>query len=163
MKILDKHVDIDNPVEVWDYINKNYHDNGKKIFWNYYLMYAKCKNLNVENLRFEPVKKVPFIPSEDMLDNLINRCKGRKGRNTLKILKTLGCRVGELKNLRFDSNRRVAIVKIEKRKKIWKGLSLYQIGLKSQKNGITDIDIIQRLVKKIVQKDWCKKPETWII
>ena len=161
--MLDKHVDIDNPVEVWDYINKNYHDNGKKIFWNYYLMYAKCKNLNVENLRFEPVKKVPFIPSEDMLDNLINRCKGRKGRNTLKILKTLGCRVGELKNLRFDSNRRVAIVKIEKRKKIWKGLSLYQIGLKSQKNGITDIDIIQRLVKKIVQKDWCKKPETWII
>jgi len=135
MKILDKHVDIDNPVEVWDYINKNYHDNGKKIFWNYYLMYAKCKNLNVENLRFEPVKKVPFIPSEDMLDNLINRCKGRKGRNTLKILKTLGCRVGELKNLRFDSNRRIAIVKIEKRKKIWKGLSLYRIGLKSQKNG----------------------------
>ena len=115
MRILDKNVDIDNPKEVWDFINQNYNDNGKRITWEYYKIYASNQNLNLQNLRFDWVKKIPFIPTEEMLDNIISTVKKEKIRNSLRILK-FGVRINELKNVRFEHNRRVMIVRTEKRR-----------------------------------------------
>ncbi|RLI02559.1 hypothetical protein DRO30_02440 [Candidatus Bathyarchaeota archaeon] len=94
MRILDKNCDIDNPREVWNFINNNYRDNGKKFMWHYYLMYARTVGLNINDLKFEQVKKIPFLPSEEMLDNIINTIHKNKIRNSVRLLK-FGLRIGE--------------------------------------------------------------------
>ncbi len=115
MKILDRNCNIDNPSEVWNFINRKYVDNGKKITWDYYLIYAKNLGLKVEDLKFDAVKKIPFLPSEEMLDEITNTIHKNTVRNSVRLLK-FGLRIGELKNVRFDRIRRIMIVKTEKRK-----------------------------------------------
>jgi len=43
LRALDRQVDIDNPIGVYDYVSNNFKDNGKIITWQYYTIYARHK------------------------------------------------------------------------------------------------------------------------
>jgi len=62
-----------------------------------------CKQLGIhfENPRYRRVEKLPFIPVESEVDQLIAGM-GKKTATYLQALKEWGCRAGELWNLRWE-------------------------------------------------------------
>ncbi|MFH1327704.1 MAG: hypothetical protein ABIH76_02460 [Candidatus Bathyarchaeota archaeon] len=91
-------VDVDDSDAVVEWLKNScrWSETGKRILYSFYKMYAREVGLTVENLRFEFTKKIPFVPSEDMLDVVINSARNVKTKNTLRILKLTGVRIGEL-------------------------------------------------------------------
>lgn len=84
LRVLDhNNVDVDDPVEVVEWLKKccRWSETGKKILYSFYKMYTMEIGLTVEDMKFEWVKKIPFVPSEEMLGAVINAARNFKMEN----------------------------------------------------------------------------------
>jgi len=119
LKTLDRYCDIDNPIEVLRYIEGRV-PRAKKNYWDFYKIYARFYGIPLPSARFRKNRPIPYVPPGEMLEDIIRAVKKPAMRNALRILKATGCRVGELKQLRFDVARRAAIIVCEKKRGVLK-------------------------------------------
>jgi len=82
---LDKNCDIDNPEEVYEYCRKL--PNAARNYWAYYKIYAKSWGLKLPEVNFDKNKSIPFVPTEEMLNLVIQKTKLEKTRKAFLILK----------------------------------------------------------------------------
>jgi len=115
MGTLNRYCDIDNAAEVLSYIERQV-PKAKKNYWEFYKIYAKFYGIPLPSARFRKNRSIPFVPVEEMLEDIIKAVKKPEAKASLRILKATGCRIGELKQLRLDPSRRAAIILCEKKR-----------------------------------------------
>jgi len=84
-------------------------ESRKAIAVSTYNRFLKMLGLKWEKPIYKPVRKLPFIPTEKEIDNLIAGC-GKKTSTYLQLLKETGMRSGEANNLKWsdiDFDRRI--------------------------------------------------------
>ena len=114
LRVLDRYCDLDKPEEVLAYIRGRVRD-AKRNYWQFYKIYANYYGLKLPEVRFPKNRKVPYVPPREMLEDVVKACRTERIRKALRVMLETGCRVGELKQLRFDKARRAAIIVCEKK------------------------------------------------
>jgi len=88
-----------DPETVKDVIAKqSWSDNRRRNVINAYSLFLKLNNMQWEKPKCKVTRKIPFIPTEQELDNLIAGC-GKKTATFLQLLKETAMRSGEAKRL----------------------------------------------------------------
>ena len=88
----------------------------KRTFAQAYKLFAKINNISFTPPRYKQIQKLPFIPTEQEIDQLIAGC-GPKTATLLQLLKDTGMRCGEawqLKWIHIDTNNNTIRVTAEK-------------------------------------------------
>lgn len=108
-----KGVNILNPEQVKAFIaEQKWQNHSKATFVTYYGIFLKTMHIQWNPPRYRYERKVPFIPLENEIDDLIAGC-GRKMSVFLRLLKETGVRVGEALRLRwrdFDFQKSIVAV-----------------------------------------------------
>lgn len=117
IKNLMKNCNIYDPEDVKQFLAKaNLSENSKKYYCEVYDRFLKFMKGSWEKPKYDWVKKIPFIPTEEELDQLIAGC-GKKIACFLQLLKETGARFGEVAKLKWtdvDFERRVVRIEPEK-------------------------------------------------
>jgi integrase/predicted RNA-binding Zn-ribbon protein involved in translation (DUF1610 family) len=93
--------DLFNPESVKDAIAKQkWSDGRKELIVDAYGGFLKFLGGKWDPPRYQRVRKIPFIPTETEIDQLISGC-GRKTATLLQLLKETGMRVGEAWKLKW--------------------------------------------------------------
>jgi integrase len=79
---------------------QNWSNGRKQNAVNAYTNYLKMKNKTWQPPRYRRIRKLPFIPTENEVDQLIAGC-GRKTAVLLQLLKETGMRIGEAWQLKW--------------------------------------------------------------
>jgi len=97
---LAENCNISDPEKVKEYIaNKETWNNSTKILTvAAYKTFADFASIPFKPPRYQPQEKIPFIPTEKELDDLIAGCAKKKA-TLLQLLKETGMRIGEAKRL----------------------------------------------------------------
>jgi integrase len=94
-------VDLLNPESVQEYLaKKKWSENTKFVAAVVYEGFAKTQGLTWERPRYKPSRKLPFIPLESEVDQLI-ACTGKNVSALLQLLKETGMRLGEALSLKW--------------------------------------------------------------
>jgi integrase len=92
---------LNNPEEVKTIIAYAKVKNATKLkLTNIYSSYLKYKKIQWEKPKYKAEEKIPFIPTETEIDQLIASC-GRKLSTLLQMLKETGMRIGEAQSLKW--------------------------------------------------------------
>jgi len=98
---LSRHVDINSPEEVLDFVaKKQVSEARKEVIMNCYANYCRWKGLPFVKPRYRRVKRLPFIPLENEIDMLISALP-RKISVFCQLIKETGARPGEAWNLKW--------------------------------------------------------------
>ncbi|MCL6578336.1 MAG: hypothetical protein K6T73_03000 [Candidatus Bathyarchaeota archaeon] len=90
----------------------NWTDSNKRVFIVAYKSFAKTFNIAFEPPKTRVERKLPFIPTEDELDQLIAGC-GKKTATFLQVLKDTGARTAEALKLKWiDIDEKSCIIRI---------------------------------------------------
>ena len=93
-----KHVNLDDPEAVKDYIAKKpVSDARKEIIVNCYDKYCKWRGIPFKKPKYRRVKRLPYVPQESDIDELISAL-GKRLSAFLLTIKETGARPGELWN-----------------------------------------------------------------
>jgi len=96
-----KGVNILNPEQVKAFISEQkWQNHSKATAVVYYGIFAKTMHIQWDPPRYRYERKVPFVPLEKEIDDLIAGC-GRKMSRFLRLLKETGARVGEALRLEW--------------------------------------------------------------
>jgi len=76
-------------------------DSGKETTAYAYDLFAKYMGIKWEKPTFKPARKMPFIPLEREIDDLIAGCNNKTIATFLQIAKETGARAGEIFNLKW--------------------------------------------------------------
>jgi integrase len=99
--LVKKSVDLNNGEEVKALIaSKEWSNSTKSTVVAAYNKYAVMNGIKWNPPRYEKTKKLPFIPLEKEIDDLIAYC-GRKTSTILQLLKETGMRIGEALDLEW--------------------------------------------------------------
>jgi len=96
--------------------NQNWCDKRKANAVDAYTNFLEMLGLSWKPPKYKPTRKLPFIPKESEIDQLIAGC-GRKTGTLLQLLKETGMRIGEAANLKwedFDFEKRLVTITPEK-------------------------------------------------
>ncbi|MBS7616500.1 tyrosine-type recombinase/integrase [Candidatus Bathyarchaeota archaeon] len=118
LKLLaEKGVDLLNPEKVKEAIATYECSTGtKRVMVDAYKSFAKYMNIPWEPPNYKPMQKIPFIPLEREIDDLI-ACSSKRTAALLQILKETGARLSEALELKWtdiDSERKVVRIEAEK-------------------------------------------------
>jgi len=117
LKTLDKKIDIDDGDTVLKFLKTaNLEINSKTKDWFFWKVYAKYNGLKIPEAKFGKNLKIPYVPSEEMIDAVINGARNGLTRNSLILMKHTGCRVGELKQMYVDKSRGCVVIQSEKKR-----------------------------------------------
>jgi len=113
-----KGVNILDPEEVKEAIaNQNWNDRSKFNYANFFDAFAKIMGIQWKKPRYRPAEKLPLIPTEKNIDQLIYGA-GRKMGTLLLLLKETAMRVGEALKLQWSNidteNNRIILSNPEK-------------------------------------------------
>jgi len=90
----------------------NWTDSNKRVFIVAYKSFAKTFNIAFEPPKTRVERKLPFIPTEEELDQLIAGC-GKKTATFLQVLKATGARTAEALKLKWiDIDEKSCIIRI---------------------------------------------------
>ncbi len=90
----------------------NWTDNNKKVFITTYKSFAKTFNIVWEPPKVRVQRRLPFIPTEEELDQLIAGC-GKKTATFLQVLKDTGARTAEAIKLKWiDIDQKTCTIRI---------------------------------------------------
>jgi Site-specific recombinase XerD len=114
MEILDrKGADIFDPENVKDIISKQKWNNTSKFnYVNFYDAFTRTFGIHWKKPRYKPIQKLPFIPLEKHIDQLIYSA-GKKMGTVLQLIKETGIRIGEVLQLEWgniDSNKNLIML-----------------------------------------------------
>jgi len=118
---LAKLCDITNPYEVMEALanHKTWSNNTKRNMCNIYSSYLKTIGKTWEKPQYKKTSKLPFIPTERELDELIASAPTVKTTASLIIMKETGARIGEIARIKWvdlDTQRKlITIAEAEKR------------------------------------------------
>ena len=117
---VNRHAPLTNPDAVKAYLANATCSEGRKerISWDL-LRYYNWKCIPFEKPRYRRVEKLPFIPLDSEIDQLVSSC-GHKTATFLQLLKETGMRCGEAWNAKWsdiDYERNVIVVQPEKHSK----------------------------------------------
>lgn len=91
-----------NPESVKEIIaEQNWDDSGKETTAYAYDLFAKWMGIKWERPRYKPSRKLPFVPLEREIDDLIAGCSNKSITTFLQIAKETGARAGEIFNLKW--------------------------------------------------------------
>jgi len=117
LKALSKNCDLNDPTGVKDAIaRRNVCDGRKEVLSTFYKLYAEWKGIDFHAPRYRRIEKLPFIPLESEIDQMIGAF-GKKTATFLMLLRDTGARAGEAWNLQWksiDSNNRTVDIIPEK-------------------------------------------------
>jgi len=117
LKALAKSSDLDDPESVKDAIAiRDVSDNRKEVLVVFYKRYAKWKRLDFHPPRYRRIDKLPFVPLESEIEQLIS-VFGKKMASYLMLLKDTGVRAGEAWNIKWinlDPNSQTVTIEPEK-------------------------------------------------
>jgi len=80
---------------------QNWADSGKETTAYAYDLFARWAGISWERPLYKPPRKLPFIPLEREIDDLIAGCSNKTVSTFLQIAKETGARAGEIFNLRW--------------------------------------------------------------
>ncbi|MEM0057753.1 MAG: site-specific integrase [Candidatus Bathyarchaeia archaeon] len=80
---------------------QNWCDSGKEITAYAYDLFAKYAGIKWERPTYKPPRKLPFIPHEREIDDLIAGCNNKHVAAFLQIAKETGARAGEIFDLKW--------------------------------------------------------------
>ncbi|MEM2805617.1 MAG: site-specific integrase [Candidatus Bathyarchaeia archaeon] len=81
--------------------SQNWCDSGKETTAYAYDLFAKYMGMKWERPSYKPARKLPFIPIEREIDDLIAGCNNKSVATFLQIAKETGARAGEIFNLKW--------------------------------------------------------------
>lgn len=117
LKAIAKETNLLNPLEVKDHLSKKQVSESRKERLAIYLSgLYKFKKIDWTQPRYRRVQRLPFIPTEEEVNQLISGM-GNKSSCFLQLMKETACRPGELWNLRWvdvDSERGTINIQPEK-------------------------------------------------
>ncbi|MEM2367781.1 MAG: tyrosine-type recombinase/integrase [Candidatus Bathyarchaeia archaeon] len=96
---------------------QNWCDSGKETTAYAYDLFAKYMGIKWERPRYKPPRKLPFIPLEREIDDLIAGCSSKPVATFLQIAKETGARAGEIFSLKWtdiDFQRKTLMITPEK-------------------------------------------------
>jgi integrase/recombinase XerD len=112
-----KTCDLNNPEAIKEYLaNSKWSNKTKTKVIDSYSAYLRFKQIKWNQPKYLTVQKLPFIPTEQEIDQLIASC-GKLTATVLQMLKETGMRIGELTQLKpidIDTERKVVSVTPEK-------------------------------------------------
>lgn len=112
-----KTCDLNNPEAIKEYLaNSKWSNKTKTKVIDSYSAYLRFKQIKWNQPKYLTVQKLPFIPTEQEIDQLIASC-GKLTATVLQTLKETGMRIGELTQLKpidIDTERKVVSVTPEK-------------------------------------------------
>ncbi|MDH5267384.1 MAG: site-specific integrase [Candidatus Bathyarchaeota archaeon] len=111
--------DVFDPESVKDVIaRQNWTETSKFNYANFYDAFAKIMGISWRKPRYKPDEKLPFIPQEKHIDQLIYSA-GKKMGTVLQLTKETAMRIGEVRQLRWENidseNNRIILNNPEKR------------------------------------------------
>ena len=118
-----KGLNLDDPRQVFQYINRD--DIGAKrrgCLYNAYRYYAERYGISLEGLKPKATKefKLPFVPSDEMVEKIVNRLHGQTAL-AVKIAKECGLRRGEVLSLKLeDIDFKRGVIRVRTLKKLGK-------------------------------------------
>jgi len=92
--------DLTNPANVLDAVMKKKNETRRMQLIKAYKNFAKYLGINFEAPKIKYIRKLPFIPLEKEIDNLI-ACCSRRTAALLQLLKETGTRLGEALELKW--------------------------------------------------------------
>jgi len=119
---LAENCDISNPEKVKEFIaNRETWNNSTKLLTvAAYKTFADFAGIPFKPPRYQPQEKIPFIPTEKEIDDLIAGCAKKKA-TLLQLLKETGMRIGEARKLKWIDidleNQRITLNNPEKKGK----------------------------------------------
>jgi len=111
---LAENCDIANQEKVKEYIanKETWNNSTKTLTVAAYKTFTDFANIPFKPPRYQQQEKIPFIPTEKEIDDLIAGCSNKKA-TLLQLLKETGMRIGEAKNLKWIDidleNQRIAL------------------------------------------------------
>jgi len=95
-----------------------FHETSKFNYVNFYDTFARIMGLSWQKPGYKPAEKLPFIPQERHIDQLIYSA-GKKMGTMLQLIKETAMRIGEARQLRWENidseNNRIILNNPEKR------------------------------------------------